>query len=122
MPQARSRRTGPRRWLAPVLLLLMALGLAPLWWRDWGPPRIETVTPWRDPGGTLMVPAAAVRQRDGGTAVVFVIDGGVPQPVPVVLGTAGQDSVVVLSGLRDGAVVAANPPPALTDRRRVAAR
>lgn len=122
MPQARSRRTGPRRWLAPVLLLGIALGLAPLWWREAGPPRIDTVMPWRDPGGALMVPAAAVRHGAAGEALVFVIEDGVPRPVRVVLGTVGPESVVVSAGLRDGTMVAANPPPALTDRRRVAER
>jgi multidrug efflux pump subunit AcrA (membrane-fusion protein) len=105
-----------------VLLLGIALGLAPLWWREAGPARLETVMPWRDPGGALMVPAAAVRRGSAGEALVFVIQEGVPRPVRVVLGTAGPESVVILTGLRDGTVVAANPPPALMDRRWVAQR
>jgi len=105
-----------------MLLLAITLGLAPLWWQEAGPAHIETVKPWRDPGGALMVPAAAVRQDAGGEAVVFVVDEGLARPVRVVLGAAGLDSVVVIAGLRDSVLVAANPPPALSDRRRVAER
>jgi hypothetical protein len=74
-----------------------------------------------------MVPATAVRPVDGvvlakgGAAVVFVIEDGVPRAVRVALGVVGPESVVVATGLAEGAVVAANPPRGIDDRRRVAA-
>jgi hypothetical protein len=130
MPQARSRqarsRPAPvRRWLAPVLLLGIAVGLAPLWWEERLRLSVATITPWRDAGGALMVPAAAVRPAgvaDAGEAVVFVIEDGVARARQVRVGRVGPAVTEIREGLGERAVIAADPPRGLEDRRRVAER
>lgn len=126
MPQAQSRPAAVQRWIAPVLLLGIAVGLAPLWWEYRLPLAIATITPWRDSGGALMVPAASVRPampggRVAGEAMVFVIEDGVARARRVRVGSVGPAVVEIREGLGDRAVIAADPPAALEDRHRVAA-
>src|SRR5687768_11232591 len=93
------------RWLAPVLLLAIVAGLAPLWWEVTAPPVLATVRPWRDAAGVLLLPSASVRPpgplgrvEPAGAASVFVIHDGVARLVPVRLGAVRADAVEVHEG------------------------
>ncbi len=58
----------------------------------------------------LLVPSRAVRVRDG-QPVVFLLQDGQPQPVPVTLGATSGTEVQVLSGdIAEGDEVVLNPP------------
>ena len=119
------RRSRLPRWLAPALLLSIAAGLAPLWWEVTAPPSLAVARPWRDPAGTLMVPAAAVRPRGqhgrveaAGVASLFVVRDGVAVLTRVELGAVRADGVEVRGGLEDAALLVADPPRGLEDRHR----
>lgn len=114
------------RWLAPVLLLAILAGLGPLWWKATAPPELAVAKPWRDPGGTLLVPQAAVRPpgpagrvEAAGPATVFVVRDGRALATRVRLGDVRADAVEVREGLAEAAFVVANPPVGLEDRHRV---
>ncbi len=128
MQPARSRPAPALRWLAPVLLLAIVIGLAPLWWQVTAPPILATARPWRDGSGVLRVPFAAVRPVGpgpdrklvaAGPANVFVIEDGVARLTPVHLGAVEAQSVEIRDGLADAALIIANPPRGLEDRHRV---
>ncbi len=117
------------RWVAPVLLLVIVAGLAPLWWEVTAPPTLTVATPWRDPAGTLMVPTAALRPRGhqgrieaSGVASLFVVRNGVAVLTRVELGGLRADGVEVRHGLEDAALLIADPPRGLEDRHRISAR
>ncbi len=125
--EVRSRRLP--RWLAPVLLLAIVAGLAPLWWEVTAPPTLATAKPWRDATGTLMVPVAAVRPfgpqgklEAAGAANLFVVRDGVARLTRIQLGAVHESAVEVRDGLEDAALVVANPPRGLEDRHRIAVR
>jgi multidrug efflux pump subunit AcrA (membrane-fusion protein) len=107
--------------MAPALLLGIAAGLGPLWW-EYRTPAVATVSPWRDAGGALLVPAASVRAAGAGEAVVFVIEDGVARARRVRLGSVGPAVVEIREGLGERAVIAADPPAELEDRHRMAGR
>jgi len=117
------------RWAAPALLLVIAAGLAPLWWEVTSPPLLAIALPWRDAAGVLLVPADAVRAQGPqgrlaapGPGNVFVIKNGVARLTRVRLGVLRDGAVEVHEGLEESAVVVANPPRGLEDRHRVAVR
>jgi hypothetical protein len=132
MAAARSRPDPPAplryRWVAPALLLAIVVGLAPLWWEVTAPPELSTVQARKDPGGALLVPAAALRPsaplarlEEAGEAVLFVVRDGVARLTRVRLGAMRDDAVEVREGLDEAALVLANPPRGLEDRHRVRA-
>lgn len=63
----------------------------------------------------LLIPNRAVRVREG-ERVVYVLRGGVPQPVPVVLGASSETHSQLLEGdLRPGDRIVLNPPAQFED-------
>lgn len=110
-----------RRWLAPLLLFLMAALLGPAWWIATAPPPLVTIRPWRDTTGALVVPPDAVRTAPHQTDIahVFIIREGVARRTEVSLGAIRPDSVEIRAGLTESALIAANPPRGLADRHRV---
>lgn len=67
---------------------------------------------------TLTVPASAVR-RQGQVASVFVVDGDRARLRLVNVGTVSAGRAEVLAGLSEGEQVVVEPPPQLSDGRRV---
>ncbi len=57
----------------------------------------------------LLVPNRAVRLQDG-KHVVYILKGGQPQSVEIILGASSETMSVVLEGLKEDDVVVLNPP------------
>jgi RND family efflux transporter MFP subunit len=70
---------------------------------------------------TLVIPSSAVIER-GQLQTVFIVENGVARSRLVSLGDIRGGNREVLSGLREGEVVAANPQPTLTDGSPVGAQ
>jgi RND family efflux transporter MFP subunit len=67
----------------------------------------------------LSVPKSAVINR-GQLTFAYVVAGGRARLRPISTGSAGNDRVEVLAGLRDGDIIVTDPSPSLTDGGRVA--
>ena len=70
------------------------------------------------PARRLLVPQAAVRE-EGGSRLVFVVEGERVERRAVTVGAAEGDQIEVLVGLSGGERVVVLPPPGLEDGRRV---
>jgi RND family efflux transporter MFP subunit len=68
------------------------------------------------------MPRAALRQDRAGQPVVFVLRGDRVERRAVRVGEAPGDEVAVLAGLAPGEQVVVDPPPELTDGRKVIVR
>ena len=67
----------------------------------------------------LSVPKSAVINR-GQLTFAYVVAGGRARLRPISTGSASDDRVEVLAGLREGDIVVTDPSPSLTDGERVA--
>lgn len=115
------------RWVAPALLLAIAVGLSPLWWAATAPPHLPVIAAQRDARGTLLVPTSALRPpspharlEPAGPATIFVVRDGRAHLTPIRLGQLLPTTAEVRDGLDASARIIANPPRGLENRHRIA--
>ena len=67
----------------------------------------------------MLVPAAAIANRDGATVAFVVLEGDHVERRALTLGRSLGDEREVTAGLSDGDVVVVDPPESLADAARV---
>ena len=101
---------------AMQVLTTIALDSSPAYLKDGMSADIDIVT--SDVPHAISIPSAAI-EKNGSTASVYVVVGGVAKKRAVTLGRAGDSTTLVKSGLAPGDVVVAAKVPGLADGVRV---